>query len=230
MYECSHDRKRTRFPVPKGVYILKKLILLAFAAALALVISAPAVKADGVQVTLTGVSGGSANGVETSPYFGTVNGVTNVPIVCDDFFHEVYVGETWTATVNTFATLGQARFQGTDAAATLLMYEEAAFLIEQLAANPQSSGDISFAIWSIFSPGVPATANSAAWLTLAQNQNFTPDEFSGFEILTPTDSSAGSAQEYIVNTPEPASMLLLGSGLFALAAWRRRTNRLGQAA
>lgn len=218
-----------RFSATQGAYILKRLTLLAFATVLALAVSASPAKADGVQVTLTGVSGGSANGVDTSPYFGTVNGVQNVAIVCDDYFHEVYIGETWTATVNTFATLDQARFQGADAAATLLMYEEAAFLVEQLAANPNSAGDISFAIWSIFSPGVPATANSAAWLTLAQDQTFTLDEFSGFEILTPTDSSAGSAQEYLMNVPEPTSILLLASGLFVLATWRRRTNRLSEA-
>ena len=122
----------------------------------------------------------------------------------------------WMATENTFATLGQARFQGADAAATLLMYEEAAFLVEQLASNPGAAADISFAIWSIFSPGVPSTGNSAWWLNYAQNQTYTSGEFANFIILTPTDSSSGSAQEYLVNTPEPASILLLGSGLFAL--------------
>ncbi|MGA8143531.1 MAG: PEP-CTERM sorting domain-containing protein [Candidatus Acidiferrales bacterium] len=206
----------------------KRLSILALVAVAALVLAAPAVRADGVQVTLTGVSGGSANGVETSPYYGTIGTQTGVAIVCDDYWHEVYVGESWMATENTFATLGQARFQGANAAATLLMYEEAAFLVEQLASNPGAANDISFAIWSIFSSGVPSTGNSAWWLTYAQNQIYTSGEFANFIILTPTDSSSGSAQEYLVNTPEPASMLLLGSGLFALGIWRRRTNRSAQ--
>jgi len=210
--------------------MFKRLSISALLAVVAFILSAPVANADGVQVTLTGVSGGSANGVDTSPYYGTVGTQTGVPIVCDDYWHEVYIGESWMANVNTFSTLSQARFQGATAAATLLMYEEAAFLVEQLGSNPLAANDISFAIWSIFSSGVPATVNSAAWLTLAQDQTYTPGEFSSFEILTPTDSSPGSAQEYIVNTPEPASMLLLGSGLLALGSWRRRTSCLNQAA
>jgi hypothetical protein len=105
------------------------------------------------------------------------------------------------------------------------MYEEAAFLVEQLALDPGAANDISFAIWSIFSPAVPPTANSGWWLSYAQSQTYTPDEFSNFEILTPTDSSPGSAQEYLVMVPEPCSVLLLGSGLFALGVFRKRSNR-----
>ncbi len=210
--------------------MLKKFSVLSLLAAVAIILAAPIAKADGVQVTLTGVSGGSANGVDTSPYYGTVDGVKGLAIVCDDYWHEVYIGETWTATENTFSTLSNARFQGANAAATLLMYEEAAFLVQQLAGNPGSSADISFAIWSIFSQGVPGTANSAWWVTYAQNQSYYAGEFSNFIILTPTDSSAQSAQEYLVNTPEPASILLLGSGLLALGMRKRRANQLRQAA
>ena len=209
--------------------MLKKFSVLSLLAAVAIILAAPMAKADGVQVTLTGVSGGSANGVDTSPYYGTVDGVKGLAIVCDDYWHEVYIGETWTATENTFSTLSNARFQGADAAATLLMYEEAAFLVQQLAGNPGSTADISFAIWSIFSQGVPSTGNSAWWVTYAQNQNYYAGEFSNFIILTPTDSSAQSAQEYLVNTPEPASIMLLGSGLIALAVRRRRSNQFRQA-
>jgi hypothetical protein len=210
--------------------MFKRLLLLALVAVFGMVLVAPAANADGlpVLVTLTGVSGGSVNGVDTSPYYATVGSTTGVPIVCDDYWHEVYIGESWSATVNTFSTLDQARFQGVNPAATLLMYEEAGFLIEQLASNPGAANDISFAIWSIFSPGVPSTGNSAWWLTDAQNQTYTPGEFANFEILTPTDSSPWSAQEYLVNTPEPASLLLLSSGLLALGVWRRRTNRSAQ--
>ncbi|MGH9744828.1 MAG: PEP-CTERM sorting domain-containing protein [Candidatus Acidiferrales bacterium] len=212
--------------------MLKKFAIASFFALIALAAVAAPANADGlpvVSVTLTGVSGGSANGVDTSPYYGIVGGTAGVAIVCDDYWHDVYIGETWTATVNTFSSLDQARFQGANAAATLLMYEEAAFLVEQLSSHPGAANDISFAIWSIFSAGVPPTANSAWWLSYAASQSYYAGEFANFEILTPTDSSQGSAQEYLVNTPEPASILLLGSGLLALGSWRRRTNRSVQA-
>jgi hypothetical protein len=204
--------------------MFKRLSISALIAVAAFILSAPVANADGVQVTLTGVSGGSANGVDTSPYYGTVGTQTGVPIVCDDYWHEVYIGESWMANVNTFSTLSQARFQGATAGATLLMYEEAAFLVEQLGSNPSAANDISFAIWSIFSSGVPATGNSAWWLNYASSQTYTPGEFANFIILTPQDNSQGSAQEYLVKTPEPATFLLLGSGLFALVGLRRRKN------
>jgi PEP-CTERM motif-containing protein len=208
--------------------MLDRFTVLSLVVAIALILVSPVVNADTVQVTLTGVSGGSQYGVDTSPCYGTVGTQTNVPIFCDDYWHEVYMGETWRATVNTFATLNQARFQGANAAATLLMYDEAAFLVNQLASNPQSSADISFAIWSIFSSNVPDTANSAWWVNYARNQTFTPGEFANFEVLTPIDCSVASAQEYLVSTPEPATLMMLTSGLFALGTWRRRTNRSAQ--
>ena len=211
--------------------MLRRFCALIFFAVLVAILAAPTAQADGapILVTLTGVNGSSANGVYTSPYFATVKGQPGVRVICDDYWHEVYIGESWQATVNTFSTLDQARFQGPDSASTLLMYEQAAFLIEQLALDPGATNDISFAIWSIFSPGVPPTGNSGWWLAYAQSQTYTPGEFANFEILTPTDSGSGSPQEYLVTVPEPASLLLLGSGLFALGVFRKRSNRPAQA-
>jgi len=209
--------------------MFKRLGFIGLAAVAALALMAPSALADGTEVTmtLTGVSGGEQGGVYTSPYFATIGSTTNVGIVCDDYNHEVYMGETWTAYEYNFSDLGSARFQGANSGATQQMYDEAAWLITQLAANPSDSGDISFAIWAIFSPNVLTTpgytdGNAAWWLNQAQNQKFYANEFSSFLIFTPTNSGADSAQEYLVMTPEPGSVLLFCSGILALAFYSRR--------
>ena len=189
-------------------------------------------KADTVAVTLTGVSGGVQGGVYTSPYYATVGSLQDVPIVCDDYSHEVYMGESWTASVSTFADLSQARFwqtsggsQAADQAATLQLYDEAAYLFNELYLQPSQRGDISFALWAIFDPSqVESSAgwdsNAAWWLASARTQTFTAGEFSNFEVLTPIAPT--SPQEYLVRTPEPSTALLLGIGLLAMVAFSRR--------
>ena len=201
------------------------------AAALSITSSA---KADTVAVTLTGVSGGVQGGVYTSPYYATVGTLTNVPIVCDDYSHEVYLGESWTASVSTFADLSQARFwqtsggsQAADQATTLQLYDEAAYLFNELYLQPGQRGDISFALWAIFDPSQVEssagwTSNSAWWLASAQTQTYTAGEFSNFEVLTPISTT--SPQEYLIRTPEPSAALLLGIGLLAIFAFSGRKS------
>ena len=191
-------------------------------------------KADTVTVILTGVSGGVQGGVHTSPYYATVGSLKNVPIVCDDYAHEVYMGESWTASISTFADLSQARFwqtggesQAADQATTLQLYDEAAYLFNELYLQPSQRGDISFALWAIFDRSqVESSAgwdsNAAWWLASAQTQTYTAGEFSNFEVLTPIAPT--SPQEYLVRTPEPSAGLLLGVGLLAIFAFSRRKS------
>src|SRR5689334_12840939 len=58
--------------------------------------------------TLTGVTGNYLAGVYTSPYFATINddqghSLVGIPVICDDFATDSYVGQTFQATVTTVA-------------------------------------------------------------------------------------------------------------------------------
>ncbi len=199
---------------------VSKVALFALGCVLAILSAAMNSSAGTITVKLTGVNGVTAGGVYVDPYFGTVNGVSGL-LICDDFSHETDIGESWQANVSTFNNLSLARFQQGTPAQTLQDYEEAAYLYEQLLDNPSQYGDISFALWAIFTPGARTssgfTANSQDWLTQAQNQDFYAGDFSNFIILTPADPGPGSPQEFLATTPEPSSALLLFSGLSMLA-------------
>ena len=180
-------------------------------------------------VTLTGAGPANQGGVYVYPYTLQIGGSTYAAI-CDDYFHEVYVGETWNANIYALTPSGvsSARFGGQG----IQNYEEAAWLLSQIpSAGASEVGDINFAIWSIFSTGVPVQPQTGTldgsqyWLSAAANaakNNFWGMNFSNYEIVTPTDSSAGSAQEYLIRVPEPSSMLMLGTGLLGIAGLLRK--------
>lgn len=201
------------FKASKPILILLGCVFIALGAAIS-------ASADTITVKLTGVNGAIQGGVYADPYFGTINNVPGI-LVCDDFSHETHIGESWTANVSTFADLSSVRFQQGTPAQTLQDYEEAAYLYGQLLANPSDYGDISFALWSIFTPSAGTssgfTSNSENWLDKAEAQTYTAGEFSNFRILTPTDPGSGSPQEFLATTPEPANAVLFMSGLAALA-------------
>ena len=115
-----------------------------------------------VQLTATNAPGGSPvlspdGTYYESPYSGTVNGVLQ-RLNCVDFFHDVVVGEVWTAnTINLGDALTHPSLlsftRDASVSNALQLYEQGAWLTDQIAPNPQSNSKqtiaIQTAIWAV---------------------------------------------------------------------------------
>ncbi len=198
-------------------------------------------------MTLTGPgTNGALGNVYVGPYQGTINGVST-QIICDDFYDDSFLNESWTATVSSFSDLSHTKYGATN----LTQYDQAAWLTLQLLntsttcpAAANCAGDIQFAIWQVFDNGgsnQPFSllsgnnlSNARYWLQQAQSQSYTTGQFSNFSSYTPiwTPSCGGSPcpasppQEFFaVSTPEPPEVPLLAvdlSGVCALLLLLRR--------
>jgi hypothetical protein len=204
-------------------------------AALALLCFAPCAFANS-SLTMTGAGNNVMEGVYVGPYYATVNGAANTPVICDDFADESYIGHSWNFTANNFSSLGSALWGNQTA-----NYDAAAWLTLQmlsLNSNPNNAtqvGYLSYAIWSLFDQNALNGLNSTqqtgvnSWLGLVP-LNLTPGQFANFVILTPQGCTGGPGscpgQEFMTVVPEGGSaaiyLLLAGLSCFGAMLFRRR--------
>jgi hypothetical protein len=205
--------------------------------------------ADTVTMKLVGLGPGSAGGqnsgggVYVYPYYFSINGsATTIPLICDDYSHEVSVGESWQATVTPLSSfLGGLTPLASTGLTKAQAYEEAAWLFSNLSGTPTQSKAvaINFAIWGIFSQAAlnnsaygSGVGSAADWKSQADAAVLTsPDQvflnsLSSYVVYTPISGSQpngyGLPQEYIGTVPEPASLIMLGSGMMGLAGFIKR--------
>jgi hypothetical protein len=182
-------------------------------------------------------------------YIAPVTGPNGVfyAVMCDDYEHGGQPGDTWDANITNLGSqnIQLARFNnlsGPNALYALGLYDQAGWILLQTPfQDPDEWKAMNYAVWHIFDPNAPLYGDAQNWLDAAYDQwkiGFPGTDFGKVYIITPTnqhDPDPNGMQEFLyigsdpsqsssntpgATTPEPGTILLVGTG--ALAMFRKK--------
>jgi hypothetical protein len=189
--------------------------------------------AHATQITLQSLGNGPSNDDFYEGFVNLSEADTEFTGLCYDFADHVSVGDTWNATITPLLSM----------TSNLTQWEEIAWLYTQLPTNPnapnfsQNTSDIQWAVWSIFYSGdnPPSDSGSTTWaanaVTAISSGSMSHAVLATFSIIQPNAGNPeGTFQGFIAQnvpgapqaTPEPMTMLTIGTGLLGLGMIRRK--------
>jgi hypothetical protein len=152
-----------------------------------------------------------------SPYYATVGGATNTPVVCDDFGDDSTLS-TWNATITPFSSISGTNTSWGLAGGTLPQYNEVAWFTLALLNMPTTAQPTnaltqqvidSFALWAIFDPSGVASYLENFSGNSANNATLCTDIFGSYGCKwTNADGTPNGSAYASVTAPPPGGFNL----------------------